>query len=444
MKSNNHKTKIRIPNSVYIKMLTDLNRKHTHAAERVGFLFTRTKATDDGYVIVALDYTPVKEDSYIEDFSVGAKIDSHAIRGAMQYIYENACGCFHVHLHNHKGAPSPSSTDKGSLPDLAKSFSNIASKQANGFLILSKDSVYASVLMPETGRFIEHDLISIVGHPMKFVYSSIKSKTQSRVLLRQQFLGAESEQIFKNVKIGIVGYGGGGSHIGQQLSHLGVEKYVVFDGDNIDETNLNRNVGASMSDVKKGARKTAIAKASIRKVSPKADVKCISEIWQKRPDALHDCDIVFGCVDTYSEREQLEAECRRYLIPYIDIGMDVHKIPNEPHSMSGQIIMSLPGHSCMRCSGYLTEEKLSIEAAKYGNTGGRPQVVWSNGVLASTAVGVFVDLVTGWTGQSRRLVYLEYDGNSGIVNHHIRGKFAEENCTHYKLSDIGSPLYKKI
>jgi len=69
----------------------------------------------------------------------------------------------------------------------------------------------------------------------------------------------------------------------------------------------------------------------------------------------------------------------------------------------------------MRCFGFLTEERLSQEAARYGDVGPRPQVVWANGALASTAVGVAVDLLTDWTKALRTPVYLSYDGNRGTV-----------------------------
>src|ERR1700730_12183464 len=42
---------------------------------------------------------------------------------------------------------------------------------------------------------------------------------------------------------------------------------------------------------------------------------------------LRRCDVIFGCVDSYRERDELERFMRRFLIPYIDIGMDVHGAP---------------------------------------------------------------------------------------------------------------------
>jgi hypothetical protein len=52
--------------------------------------------------------------------------------------------------------------------------------------------------------------------------------------------------------------------------------------------------------------------------------------------------------------------------------------------------------------GFLTEEKLAEEAARYGKAGARPQVIWPNGVLASAAVGLGVELT--------------YDGNQGTLS----------------------------
>ena len=78
---------------------------------------------------------------------------------------------------------------------------------------------------------------------------------------------------------------------------------------------------------------------------------------------------------------------------YIDIGMDVHG--EKPPVIGGQVVLSSPGRLCMRCMGLLTEAKLAEEAARYGKAGSRPQVVWPNGVLASTAVGLGVELAVG-------------------------------------------------
>src|SRR5207249_508882 len=115
--------------------------------------------------------------------------------------------------------------------------------------------------------------------------------------------------------------------------------------------------------------------------------------------------VVFGCVDSFSERDQLERQCRRFVIPYLDVGMDIHSAKGDPPVMGGQIILSMPGEACMRCLGFITEKNLAEEEGRYGDAGPRPQVVWGNGALASAAVGVAIELLTNWTRHAHAPIY---------------------------------------
>jgi len=437
-KKSKHYIIFRIPEQLHLEMLGDLHRPHSHAWERVGFLFTKSKWLDDKtLLIIATSYQAVEDEDYIEDRTVGAKIGSTAIRSAMEFMRSGASGCFHVHLHDHDGKPSPSSTDRKGLPGVVGSLSNISSGQATGILILSKDDFYSAVQLPNVKDLKPADLISVVGFPMKFQFHSAKPSKKSKVFDRQSFLGPDAQFLFENVRIAVIGYGGGGSHIGQQLAHIGIEHPYVFDDDHIEDTNLNRLIGGQWKDVLKKFAKISIAKRVIKSILPSAKVVTVKSRWQDAPEILQQCDLVVGCADTYTERQQLEAECRRYLIPYIDIGMDVHQSEGEVPAMSGQIMLSLPGAPCFWCYGFLSEEKLGKEAAKYGNVGERPQVVWPNGALASTAVGILVELITGWTGRKNPRIYLEYDGNNGMIKDHIRIRFCDESCSHYSLKNAG-------
>ena len=61
----------------------------------------------------------------------------------------------------------------------------------------------------------------------------------------------------------VVGLGGGGSHIVQQLAHIGFQRYVIYDHDVVEESNLNRLVGATPIDVLAETSKLHIAKKMI-------------------------------------------------------------------------------------------------------------------------------------------------------------------------------------
>jgi hypothetical protein len=259
---------------------------------------------------------------------------------------------------------------------------------------------------------------------------------------RQSFLGLNSDAILASVKIGIVGLGGGGSHIAQQCAHMGIGNFVNVDPDTIEDTNTNRLIGGTLADVAASKRKVDIAERLIRGLQPNAHVLSIPKKWQDAVDDLKLCDIIVGAVDGFAERAQLERFARRHLIPYIDIGMDVHDLGKGGFLVSGQVILSMPGGPCLQCCGFITDERLEEEARQYGAAGSRPQVIWSNGVLASTAMDLITQLLTPWHPNPPTFVFLDYDGNEATVTPNRRMEMLKGwICPHHPPEETGDPLF---
>lgn len=250
-------------------------------------------------------------------------------------------------------------------------------------------------------------------------------------LERQSFLGSRSVIIIAEAQVAVIGLCGGGSHVAQQLAHIGFRRLHLVDHDRAEDTNLNRMVGLTSADAIAEELKTDVISRNVRAVNPEATPKAHHCQWQERQQILKECVAIFGCVDSYAQREQLERFCRRYNIIYIDVGMDVFGAAGK-HFISGQAILSLPKHACMRCMGFLTEEALAKEAAAYGTAGGKPQVVWPNGTLASAAVGMLMACLTPWNESLLSPLYLEYDGNRSTLTPSRRLQYInEEHCRHY-------------
>lgn len=260
---------------------------------------------------------------------------------------------------------------------------------------------------------------------------------------RQSFLGPDSQRWIEQCRVGIVGLGGGGSHIVQQLAHIGFLNYVLFDADIVSLSNLNRLIGALLADVDK-TFKIEVARRLILGLQPDANITARPSRWQEEAELLRSCDLVFGGIDSFSQRGELEVVTRRFLVPYIDVGMDVTTLPGQTPRISGQVILSCPGYPCMHCLDFLNEKTLAREAQRYGDAGSNPQVVWANGCLASTAVGMAMDLVTGWTGKPVEDFYLSFDGNALTMsrNHHL--DYLPSACPHFPLADVGSPTFHSI
>lgn len=436
---------VRLTKELYDNILQDLKRPHSHASERVGFCYSKIAVlSDNEFVLLLTKYDTVDDWDYVRDSSVGAHINSDAIQKSMQKSITESCGVFHTHMHWGSGIPEFSSTDMRSLPRVANCF-RVGSQEAHGLFLLNYDSLNCLIWLPGIENPVYAHKISIIGYPISFFFPrgfTDRHASQQRYD-RQSFLGENSQMLLQNTKIGIVGLGGGGSHVMQQLAHLGIGSYVLLDPDTIEESNLNRMVGSNQNDVNKKKAKADIAKRVIKAVLPEARVSSFIDNWENHTDDLHSCDLVVGCLDTVAGRRDLEAECRRYLVPLIDIGMDVYR-SKEGYDIRGQVIVSMPGDLCFQCFEFITEENLKKEAEKYGAAGGQPQVVWSNGVLASTALGLMADLITGWSRAKGRRVYLSYNGNLNTLKTHTREEYPlNDKCKHYKTEEAGPPLWRK-
>jgi hypothetical protein len=260
-------------------------------------------------------------------------------------------------------------------------------------------------------------------------------------LQRQSFLGANSETVLCRSRAALVGLGGGGSHVGQQLAHIGLGNFLLIDPDFIEDTNLNRLVGATLEDVRLGTSKVDIVERIIKSVNPTAEVVKRLENWAEVTAELRDVDVIFSCVDSIGCRNELESFARRFLIPLIDIGMDVHELNGE-FSIGGQVVLSMPGKPCMRCLGLVTDEALAKEVARYGAAGGKPQVIWPNGTLASIAVGFFMKLITPWETQKATSLLLEYDGDQQTVTPSNKLAYLPAHCKHFdSLNELGDPFW---
>ena len=260
-------------------------------------------------------------------------------------------------------------------------------------------------------------------------------------LKRQSFLGKDSENVLGRIRTALVGLGGGGSHIAQQLAHIGVGSFLPIDPDCMEDTNLNRLVGGTMEDVELGTPKVDIAERVIKAVNPAAEVIKHQANWTEVTAELRDVDVIFACVDSIRCRNELEAFARRFLIPLIDIGMDVHELNGE-YSISGQAMLSMPGKPCMRCMSLITDEALAKEAARYGAAGEKPQVVWPNGILASIAVGFFMRLLTPWETHKATPLLLEYDGDLQTVSPSNKLAYLPGSCKHFdSLHELGDPFW---
>lgn len=235
--------------------------------------------------------------------------------------------------------------------------------------------------------------------------------------------GHTGQERLRAARVVVVGLGGLGCHLAQQLAYLGVTRYALVDDDTADTTNLNRLVGATPDDV--GAAKTAIAARAVLRVQPGAE---ISEIRRRVPDrevaaAVRDADAVVAGLDLETPRLVLTGLCTGERVPYVDCATEVIATDGPP-VYGGEVVAST-GDGCLSCLDLLDQGELARESmnngqraahdAVYGVTrqaGSGPSVVTLNGVVASLAATELMCLLTGLRPPAR---HLRYRGDLGTV-----------------------------
>jgi molybdopterin/thiamine biosynthesis adenylyltransferase len=123
-------------------------------------------------------------------------------------------------------------------------------------------------------------------------------------------------QLFRS-KVAVIGAGGLGGYILEQLARLGVGQIVTIDDDVFEENNLNRQLLSSPADL--GRVKVDIAVERISKINPA--VKCTSFRTlfdqQSGPTLFEGVDCVVDAVDNVKARLDLGEVCRKQGIPLV-------------------------------------------------------------------------------------------------------------------------------
>lgn len=115
----------------------------------------------------------------------------------------------------------------------------------------------------------------------------------------------------------VVGCGGLGGHIIDQLARIGVGFLRVVDGDVFEETNLNRQLLSDVSVL--GISKAKAATAHIARVNPNITAEAVEEFLTPENAAglLNGCDIVMDALDNVPSRKILATACTEAGIPYV-------------------------------------------------------------------------------------------------------------------------------
>ena len=134
----------------------------------------------------------------------------------------------------------------------------------------------------------------------------------------EMLIGNEGMEKLANAKVAVFGMGGVGSFVCEGLARSGVGNFVLIDFDKVDESNINRQLIATVKTV--GKYKVDLMKERILQINPDANVEVHKEFYleDSQTDIItEDLSYVVDCVDTIMAKIAIVCGCDAVDVPVI-------------------------------------------------------------------------------------------------------------------------------
>ncbi|CAM3898273.1 tRNA threonylcarbamoyladenosine dehydratase [Geobacillus stearothermophilus] len=131
-------------------------------------------------------------------------------------------------------------------------------------------------------------------------------------------IGPEGLERLKNATVAVLGVGGVGSFAVEALARSGVGRLVLVDRDNVDITNINRQIHALLSTI--GRPKVELMKERIADINPACEVIALQMFYTEETYEqffAYDLDFVIDASDTIVYKVHLMKQCLKRGIPII-------------------------------------------------------------------------------------------------------------------------------
>jgi molybdopterin-synthase adenylyltransferase len=244
-----------------------------------------------------------------------------------------------------------------------------------------------------------------------------------RFTRQEALFGLAGQERIERTSIALVGLGGNGTQVAQNLVHLGTRKFILVEPGDLKNSSKNRYIGHRHDDPVPGTTKLAIAERMINAVSPDAEVIPVRHPLEheEAQNAIANADVVFGCLDDDGPRFLLNELCAAKRKKLIDVATEIIPGTNtEPVRYGGRVFVIWERPGCLACCDQLDMNEVGMYLAGpeerknrediYGlrrqdPDGSGPSVVTLNGVVSAIAVTEFLVGITGLRAPVRLSVY---------------------------------------
>lgn len=132
-------------------------------------------------------------------------------------------------------------------------------------------------------------------------------------------LGLQDVELLEQSKVLVVGLGGVGSYAAEQLVRAGIGNLTLVDGDEVQESNINRQLPATRKTV--GLKKAKVLEKRYKEINPELGLEIVdSYIKDSEMEALvtsNNYDFVIDAIDTLSPKIHLIKACVENKVPLV-------------------------------------------------------------------------------------------------------------------------------
>jgi molybdopterin-synthase adenylyltransferase len=334
--------------------------------EAAAFLLAGFFKNEKGYHFTVRDVIIPKYSDYDDRTEYHIEVSAFFFNKVISIAEKNNLTIIQCHSHPFaEGEISYSGSDNHGESRSSETLYNCLNAKPMGSLLFGKNITTGRIWIAPGKKPVKVDELRIVDRHMKIEYlqQPLKNKIDIKTYDRQiRAFGIKGQELISGLTIGIIGLGGTGSSIAEQLAREGVTKFILVDHDKFEKSNKTRIYG-SYEDTK-NIFKVEIAKKNIAKIQPNAKIITLAKnvISQEILSKLRDCDIIFSCVDTHSSRSVINEIAYQLYIPVIDIGVGLN-VGNEK-IQGGFVRASLIGPTlpCLYCMGIINSERILSES----------------------------------------------------------------------------------
>jgi molybdopterin/thiamine biosynthesis adenylyltransferase len=314
-----------------------------------------------------------------------------------------------IEAHNHGGEdPGFSDLDREELQDFVPYVLDSLRERPYAATVWGDTTVFGMYFLPD-GKSGKIGSITVTNYRLMQIVSEEDDDGDIDVYDRQlPWFGVEGQRQLGRIRAGVIGCGGLGAQVIQNLVYLGSRDFALVDDDSIEDTNLNRLVTATPADI--GTPKVIAARRLIRSLAKEAKVLALNESLRSKPalDALKGVDVLFGCVDNDGARLILNELALAYGIPYFDLAVGIQVADGLVTEAGGRVAVVTSEGPCLYCMGEIdpheagyflvTPEQQRVQIQRgyiSGLDAKAPAVVSLNGLVAAAAVNEFAVLISG-------------------------------------------------